>query len=61
MTDPLLDIMDLIQIAVDLANSVRDDISEQRSISNETILLLSKFRTKHDELDGILDMVEGIN
>lgn len=61
MNDPMLDIVDFIQTAIDLANSVRDDISEQRSISNETILLLSKFRAKHDELNTILDVVEGVN
>lgn len=61
MNDPMLDLLDLIQTAVDLANSVRDDIAEQRSISNDTILLLSRFRTKHDELDGILDTLNGVN
>ena len=54
-------LMALIQAAVDLANSVSDDIKEQRSISNETVILLSDFRTKHDELDTILDVVNGIN
>lgn len=54
-------LLDLIQNAVDLANSVRDDIKEQRSISDETIVLLSDFMKKHDELDTILDIVNGIN
>jgi hypothetical protein len=51
----------LVQAAVDLANSVADDLREQRSISDETVLLLNDFRKKHDELDTILDVINGIN
>jgi hypothetical protein len=54
-------LMDLIQAAVDLANSVRDDVQEMRHISDETILLLSDFRRKHDEIDNLLDVLNGIN
>ncbi len=54
-------LLNLIQCAVDLANSVKDDIREQRSISDTTIILLNDFQLKHDELDTILDVVNGVN
>ena len=54
-------LLDLIQSAIDLANSVRDDVKERQTISNKTILLLNEFKLKHDNLDTILDVVNGIN
>lgn len=53
-------LMDLITAAVDLGNSVQDDIKEQRSISDETILLLNDFRLKHDSISNMLDLINGI-
>lgn len=62
MTEDLRqNLLTLVQSAVDLANSVKDDIKEHRSISDTTIILLNDFQTKHDELDTILDILNGIN
>lgn len=52
---------DLIQTAVALANSVKEDIKEQRSISDGTVLILSEFRRRHDELNDVLDLINGVN
>lgn len=54
-------LLSFVSTAVDLANSVKDDIKEQRHVSDETILLLNKFMKQHNELDTILDIVRGIN
>lgn len=51
----------LVEVAVDLADSVKEDIKEQRHVSDETILQLSKFYKLHTELDTILDIINGIN
>lgn len=61
MTEEFAQLLDLIQNAVDLANSVLDDVREQRSISDETIILLSRFRAKHDELNTLLDIANEVN
>ncbi len=61
MDETQASILDLIQSAIDLANSVRDDLREQRSISNETVLFLNSFKVKHDNLSNLLDIANGIN
>ncbi len=54
-------LMELILSAVALANSVQQDIADERIITYDTVLALNDFQTKHDELDTILDIVNGIN
>ena len=54
-------LLEFVEISVDLSNSVRSDaIGEDRVVSNDTIILLNKFRLKHDELSEILDLLNGI-
>lgn len=48
-------LLDMIDAAVRLAESVADDIKEQRSVSNETVLILNQFSKIHDELSNIID------
>lgn len=62
MTEVMLEVLDLIQTGIDLANSVRDDLkAPKRTVSTETILLMSQFRTKHDKLGDLLDVVNEVN
>ena len=51
-------ILDLIKAAINLANSVQQDIEEHRSISDDTVVLLSRFSAQHNALGDLLDVVE---
>lgn len=54
-------IFDFAGIAVDLAQSLKDDIQEQRHVSDETIMLLAEFSRREQALEEILNSVNGIN
>lgn len=55
-------LLDILQLSIDLANSVRADIATENSaISNETVLAVSNFRAKHDELETVLDILNGVH
>lgn len=51
-------ILDLIHASVRLANNVRDDIQEQRSVSDDTIHALNVFMKQHEELSEMLDLID---
>ena len=51
-------ILDLIKAAINLANSVQQDIEEHRSISDDTVVLLSRFSMQHNALGDLLNVVE---
>lgn len=46
--------------AVDIANSITDDVQEQRHVSDETIALVAKFRNQYAALEGMLDTINGV-
>lgn len=54
-------LLEFVQAAVDLANNIQHDISYEGEISYSSILQLSEFRRKHDELETILDILNGVN
>lgn len=52
----------LIMSAVDLANSVQADVKKSdATISDPTILALSKFRANMQEVDKLLDILNNID
>lgn len=53
-------ILDLVQAAVDLANSVVSDIKDMRYISDDTVLALSQFKIQHDSLVELLDVANEV-
>lgn len=59
MNDPTFPkLLDMIQSAVDLAQSLSDDIkSKQSRVSKETVLKLNAFQKRHDDLSQILDLM----
>lgn len=56
MTDLNHKLIDLIQSAIDMANQVRDDVSGDGIVSEETMQHLLRFVKIHDELNETLDM-----
>lgn len=54
-------LVDFIQTAIDLANSVQEDIKDESYISEETVILLNDFMKKHDNLADVLDIMNGVN
>lgn len=61
MSDVKDSLLDFIQLAIDLGNSVADDIKhEHGEISENTVLLLSQFKSKHDDLADVLELANGI-
>lgn len=62
MTPDLIQtLLEFVQGAVDLADSVRDDTMARGRITEKTIDLLNDFRKKHDELSTVLDIANGVN
>lgn len=51
----------ILQTSVDLATSVIQDAKEQRHTSDATIALAKKLKKEHDELEGVLDTINGVN
>jgi len=51
-------ILALIKAAINLANSVKQDIQEQRSISDDTVVLLNRFALQHEAVGDLLGVVE---
>lgn len=51
----------LIKAAADLANSIEADIKRDRSISGTTVIYLSQFDSKLQDLKTALDILNGIN
>lgn len=47
-------LVDLIQAAVDLANSIQHDIQNDSYISDGTIQALNDFRVAHENVDATL-------
>jgi arginine deiminase len=55
------ELVEMIQLAVDLANSLQEDLEDNRQVvSDATIALLSQFRQKHDYLNEVLDVESGL-
>lgn len=54
------ELVDFIQSAIDLFNSVQEDIANDQGHSDETILCLSDFKAKHDGLADALDIMKGL-
>ncbi len=51
----------MVQSAVDLANAVKSDLRDNNGlISSATVVLLDDFKKQHDDLDTILDVINGI-
>jgi hypothetical protein len=53
-------LINLIESAVSLANSVQEDLKDTGIISEITTVLLTDFKRRHDELDTVLDIVNGL-
>lgn len=51
----------LIQAGADLANSIQRDLEQDGEVSDESILTLNSFYLIYEELEDILDIVNGIN
>lgn len=58
--DLKLNLVNLIESAVSLANSVQEDLKETGEISEITVVLLNDFKRRHDDLDTVLDIVNGL-
>lgn len=59
--DLKVNLLDLIQSAVDLANSIQQDVKDGMQVTEETVIYLNDFRQKHDALENILDVINGVN
>lgn len=51
-------ILEMIRAAVDLANSIHDDIKDRSNVSDETVRALDAFMRRHNELEELLDLIE---
>lgn len=51
-------ILDMVESALTLAESVKDDIEEYRRVSDDTIICLNDFTTRYHEAKEILDLAE---
>lgn len=51
-------LLDLINSAIALANSVKDDIEERGLVSDETVLALTRFSARQDDCKEMLSVVE---
>lgn len=61
-TDLLNTMLECIALGCDITNSLQKDVQERHgTVSNETVLLLNKYRIEYTKLNEILDILNEIN
>lgn len=56
------ELLEIIGDGCDLCNSIELDVqTEHRLISDNTILLVNKFKTQYHKLNDVLDILNGVN
>lgn len=53
-------LLQFVQSCCDLASSIEADVADYGQISDETVLYLHEFTKQHEELETILDILNGI-